>query len=119
MVDIVCSCRVGSARGVLRGETFALAQFLRAQFRRHLPGEVVHLEHPAQLDFGAAVERRALQPFNRFLLRADLPDPVAGNQFLGLGKWSIYDCARRSEEHTSELQTLMRISYAVFCLINK
>src|SRR3546814_2412308 len=26
---------------------------------------------------------------------------------------------RRSEEHTSELQSLMRISYAVFCLINK
>src|SRR3546814_7638639 len=25
-------------------------------------------------------------------------------------------CARRSEEHTSELQSLMRISYAVFCL---
>src|SRR3546814_1248289 len=26
---------------------------------------------------------------------------------------------RRSEEHTSELQSLMRISYAVFCLTNK
>src|SRR3546814_7304920 len=26
------------------------------------------------------------------------------------------DAARRSEEHTSELQSLMRISYAVFCL---
>src|SRR3546814_9024993 len=26
---------------------------------------------------------------------------------------------RRSEEHTSELQSLMRISYAVFCLQNK
>src|SRR3546814_1828541 len=26
---------------------------------------------------------------------------------------------RRSEEHTSELQSLMRISYAVFCLKNK
>src|SRR3546814_6833960 len=25
-------------------------------------------------------------------------------------------CAARSEEHTSELQSLMRISYAVFCL---
>src|SRR3546814_4920278 len=25
---------------------------------------------------------------------------------------------RRSEEHTSELQSLMRISYAVFCLTN-
>src|SRR3546814_2943479 len=27
--------------------------------------------------------------------------------------------AFRSEEHTSELQSLMRISYAVFCLKNK
>src|SRR3546814_1416100 len=27
--------------------------------------------------------------------------------------------AVRSEEHTSELQSLMRISYAVFCLKNK
>src|SRR3546814_5203853 len=26
---------------------------------------------------------------------------------------------RRSEEHTSELQSLMRISYAVYCLKNK
>src|SRR3546814_4389565 len=26
------------------------------------------------------------------------------------------NCALRSEEHTSELQSLMRISYAVFCL---
>src|SRR3546814_7347275 len=26
------------------------------------------------------------------------------------------DALRRSEEHTSELQSLMRISYAVFCL---
>src|SRR3546814_8183604 len=26
---------------------------------------------------------------------------------------------RRSEEHTSELQSLMRTSYAVFCLIKK
>src|SRR3546814_7447319 len=27
--------------------------------------------------------------------------------------------AKRSEEHTSELQSLMRISYAVFCLTTK
>src|SRR3546814_5122811 len=27
-----------------------------------------------------------------------------------------YDSDHRSEEHTSELQSLMRISYAVFCL---
>src|SRR3546814_4338776 len=29
------------------------------------------------------------------------------------------DLSRRSEEHTSELQSLMRISYAVFCLKKK
>src|SRR3546814_10338860 len=28
-------------------------------------------------------------------------------------------CTGRSEEHTSELQSLMRISYAVFCLKKK
>src|SRR3546814_2579228 len=28
-------------------------------------------------------------------------------------------CVERSEEHTSELQSLMRISYAVFCLKKK
>src|SRR3546814_6447869 len=31
----------------------------------------------------------------------------------------IYIGRRRSEEHTSELQSLMRISYAVFCLKKK
>src|SRR3546814_4875314 len=30
-----------------------------------------------------------------------------------------FDQHRRSEEHTSELQSLMRISYAVFCLKKK
>src|SRR3546814_10498815 len=37
-------------------------------------------------------------------------------QFLG-GTGQIAAC--RSEEHTSELQSLMRISYAVFCLKKK
>src|SRR3546814_6541121 len=31
--------------------------------------------------------------------------------------WTLQD--QRSEEHTSELQSLMRISYAVFCLKKK
>src|SRR3546814_1259360 len=31
----------------------------------------------------------------------------------------VHRIGRRSEEHTSELQSLMRISYAVFCLKNK
>src|SRR3546814_1457438 len=32
---------------------------------------------------------------------------------------SFTDARARSEEHTSELQSLMRISYAVFCLKKK
>src|SRR3546814_3604934 len=35
------------------------------------------------------------------------------------GKLSDVSFADRSEEHTSELQSLMRISYAVFCLKKK
>src|SRR3546814_5403442 len=38
--------------------------------------------------------------------------PITAEQALQLG-------VLRSEEHTSELQSLMRISYAVFCLKNK
>src|SRR3546814_6579189 len=34
-------------------------------------------------------------------------------------KVHCFGCGPRSEEHTSELQSLMRISYAVFCLKKK
>src|SRR3546814_6600191 len=34
-------------------------------------------------------------------------------------RWSNRDASNRSEEHTSELQSLMRTSYAVFCLKKK
>src|SRR3546814_10702322 len=36
-----------------------------------------------------------------------------------LGMLEIHRRVMRSEEHTSELQSLMRISYAVFCLKKK
>src|SRR3546814_4883700 len=36
-----------------------------------------------------------------------------------LGRYGVVYLAIRSEEHTSELQSLMRISYAVFCLKKK
>src|SRR3546814_6831384 len=47
------------------------------------------------------------------------------DSFPGLPAWipgikpSLLHAGLRSEEHTSELQSLMRISYAVFCLIKK
>src|SRR3546814_5684741 len=39
--------------------------------------------------------------------------------FLGLLQFLQHVALARSEEHTSELQSLMRISYAVFCLKKK
>src|SRR3546814_10455221 len=36
-----------------------------------------------------------------------------------LHAFALVDILYRSEEHTSELQSLMRISYAVFCLKKK
>src|SRR3546814_10718300 len=45
------------------------------------------------------------------------PDRLSvGDQEIEYRKILIASGARRSEEHTSELQSLMRISYAVFCL---
>src|SRR3546814_2890767 len=45
---------------------------------------------------------------------------VAGSRRCAVRQWPPrpHD-HRRSEEHTSELQSLMRISYAVFCLKKK
>src|SRR3546814_1650054 len=37
----------------------------------------------------------------------------------GAGAMPVHLIQHRSEEHTSELQSLMRISYAVFCLKTK
>src|SRR3546814_241354 len=45
-------------------------------------------------------------------------DPAGRFQGVVPGRW-YQASAARSEEHTSELQSLMRISYAVFCLNKK
>src|SRR3546814_8566471 len=42
-----------------------------------------------------------------------------GNVDITAERYGIEQVATRSEEHTSELQSLMRISYAVFCLKKK
>src|SRR3546814_9172409 len=43
----------------------------------------------------------------------------AGERLLAVGLGADAGHGGRSEEHTSELQSLMRISYAVFCLKKK
>src|SRR3546814_1272625 len=54
----------------------------------------------------------ALQPLHQF--QRDVEE-IAGAG----GRIEHAGFAERSEEHTSELQSLMRISYAVFCLKKK
>src|SRR3546814_6991386 len=78
---------------------------------------------PWDLREAAAAGRRSrglLAHFSDEGLRAEedlmaklLPQPQA---VLG---FDVCQSPRRSEEHTSELQSLMRISYAVFCLKKK
>src|SRR3546814_5414999 len=73
-------------------------------------GTVVTLRIERILSRFADVAEHASRPFQAYL--AALP---AWPHHAGL---RINDSQRRSEEHTSELQSLMRISYAVFSLNN-
>src|SRR3546814_3042113 len=62
-------------------------------------------------DVGEALGREQ----HRDILLAERLEPFADAG----GEQRIVEQAPRSEEHTSELQSLMRISYAVFCLQKK
>src|SRR3546814_10022739 len=62
------------------------------------------------------------------LLRRTPPASAVNRASIDLKSWCRWmpsrtkappNCPPRSEEHTSELQSLMRISYAVFCLKKK
>src|SRR3546814_5558421 len=67
----------------------------------------------------AAIAAEARKPGADFavLAREDSDDTGSKDSGGDLG-WIAHD-GGRSEEHTSELQSLMRISYAVFCLKKK
>src|SRR3546814_3422298 len=64
---------------------------------------------------------------DRLVLAADVP--LRGRDMKTVGRFEVREgeevgfvlswTPSRSEEHTSELQSLMRISYAVFCLKKK
>src|SRR3546814_13702679 len=83
-----------------------------------------------------------LFPYTTLFRSGAIPAPVTPRRFIVVGRIAFGDQGRelllhlfelalenldllrrgvedRSEEHTSELQSLMRISYAVFCLKKK
>src|SRR3546814_4588718 len=66
----------------------------------------LHTHTPTGINLG---EERAHEcPYRTLLRSRDFHLQLRGQRFA--------DTPMRSEEHTSELQSLMRISYAVFCL---
>src|SRR3546814_4095012 len=75
-----------------------------------------HDRHPA--DLGAAAVYPLLERANVALALSAASD-LQAKRSLGMGTGDnipFPPAGLRSEEHTSELQSLMRISYAVFCL---
>src|SRR3546814_3735103 len=84
------------------------------------------LRHVVECEHGA--ERRLIEEAHQLLVAVVIVEASTGEQhraveqllletrFVGNDRF-LND--RRSEEHTSELQSLMRISYAVFCLKKK
>src|SRR3546814_2011184 len=77
------------------------------------PGFIKHLRY---MLFGAKLPDEVMKAFED---EAGDPDMVSFGDALDLGKFARAQVRRRSEEHTSELQSLMRTSYAVFCLKKK
>src|SRR3546814_8408176 len=116
--------------------------FLAVGFRRpHLPFSAPEkywalyddkkLPQPANPEAPAGVPAIAMHPSTELRGYADIPDQgpldeatihrllqgyYAGTSYIDAQIGRLLD---RSEEHTSELQSLMRISYAVFCLKKK
>src|SRR3546814_2054027 len=84
-------------------------------------GDRIETKVPGRIVFDSVPAGLAARP----VLSATVVSEAAGEAVLDLGyltgglDWQADYVGRldgRSEEHTSELQSLMRISYAVFCL---
>src|SRR3546814_6392103 len=73
------------------------------------------LRHVVECEHGA--ERRLIEEAHRLLVAVVIVEASTGEQHRAVEQLLLE--TRRSEEHTSELQSLMRISYAVFCLQTK
>src|SRR3546814_9978871 len=88
------------------GEVTTRDQLQAQRFQQRPRGEV-------ERDIGAGIGLCLVQEQGHVPIVLAERHLVGGGNRLNTGKRSE---ALRSEEHTSELQSLMRISYAVFCL---
>src|SRR3546814_5873103 len=68
-----------------------------------------NVREAAKRTVSAVADQREIRDVKTVLVTTDRSRPLT----------LLFDPDQRSEEHTSELQSLMRISYAVFCLKKK
>src|SRR3546814_3552221 len=90
-----------------------------------LPARTTFLHNPyvsdamiARNPIRAAPATPLILSVGRLSRQKDYPTLLRAAAMLVHRPWRLRICGR-SEEHTSELQSLMRISYAVFCLKKK
>src|SRR3546814_9255687 len=90
-----------------------------ARFNDDVPGLAGNVLADFQRD-GGCVVASGLQGRNRGIVRTTTQARnFAPVLIFGQSRNGFHRSVDRSEEHTSELQSLMRISYAVFCLKKK
>src|SRR3546814_5673403 len=87
-----------------------------------IPGETALINGRSRRDWGL-IEQRAAALAGGLVDRGIRPDAKVAIYALNSiehleAYFATFKARARSEEHTSELQSLMRISYAVFCLKN-
>src|SRR3546814_5251382 len=99
----VTSSQVALAWIMARGVIPIVGATRAEQMRENMAAAELQLSEDALADLHAASAFDAGHPYS--MLDWDMP--------IALGYGGMFD---RSEEHTSELQSLLRISYAVFCL---
>src|SRR3546814_4221035 len=99
--------------------------------KKALEAKVEDVQYEMQVKSNCGTERDAFRKAVIALGRAsgdseavatdDADLPVTRRDIVRMGAGGLLKeiPSRRSEEHTSELQSLMRISYAVFCLKKK
>src|SRR3546814_6869164 len=107
-VLLLAGCDPQPTTNQVSANTEALADAVANAQAGTTTAEPIHLtEKTAVIDFDYKIPARAAAaPALRDHLLADAET----------GKQAAIRDQARSEEHTSELQSLMRISYAVFCL---
>src|SRR3546814_6283153 len=121
--DGVCEVKSTNGDTFLGGEDFdqRVIDYLADEFKKEqgidLRSDKLALQRlkeaaeKAKIELSSATQTEVNLPF----ITADQAGPKHLNMKLTRAKLE----ALRSEEHTSELQSLMRISYAVFCLKKK